>query len=139
MYNDFAVATHRRIDDGHERRALMSELYAWGKWVETHSEYTGHPGVNFLVAALHGRGGGSLGHRILCLEMPTGVYATHQRVLRLPAPEQAAVQIKHVTVLNDDGTIQSVEERRRLVGISEEAFRKRLSRAYQRIMGIVPL
>lgn len=126
-----------KSDYEYERRVLMGELNAWGKWVELHWLHTGYPSLNILASHLGG-GGGIAGHRILCLEMPTGVYATNQRVLRLPETEQQAVHIRHVAVLKDDGTVWPVHERCECHGISEEAYRKRLSRAYQRIMGIEP-
>lgn len=139
MHAVVAMKSPSRDDLEYERRVLVGELSDWGRWIESHHEFTGHPGVNILVAFLSGRGGGQLGHKILCLEMPTRIYATHQRVIRLPEHEQDAVQIRHVTVMNENGQIMTIAERCLLAGMSEEAYRKRLSRAYQRIMGITPL
>lgn len=134
-----AVAMKPNRDDlEYERRVLIGELSEWGKWIESHHDFEGYPSLNILVTHLSGHGG-QVGHRVLCLEMPIRVYATHQRVLRLPDPEQDAIQIRHVTVLGADGVIMSIEERCRVIGLSEDAYRKRLSRAYQRIMGINPL
>lgn len=134
-----SAVTRAMADYDYERRVLMSELRDWGRWQEKHADFEGHSSINILAAYTGGAGGGSPGHRILCLEMPTKIYCTHQRVIRLPEPEQDAIQIKFVTVLAPDGTIRTIEERCRTVGVSLDAFRKRLSRAYQRIMGINPL
>lgn len=133
------VAAAPAADDyAYERRVLNAELNRWGHWIEMHSDYEGYPGVNILAAYIGGSGGGGAGHRILCLDMPTAIYATHARVLTLSEPEQEAVWIWHVTRVKPDGTLWSVAERCERLGITEEVLRKRLSRARQRILGVVP-
>lgn len=125
-------------DCAYERRVLNAELNRWGHWIEMHSDYEGYPGVNILAAYIGGSGGGSGGHRILCRDMPSAIYATHARVLTLSEPEQEAVWIWYVTRVKPDGTLWSVAERCGRLGITEEVLRKRLSRARQRIMGVIP-
>jgi hypothetical protein len=118
------------------RQAIDGELNRWGRWIERHADYTGHPSVNFLVAALHGRGGGSPGHRILCLDMPDHIYATHGRVLRLPEGEQEAIYLLFAVQVKEDGTLWSVEEKCRIYGIQEASMRRRIARARYRILGL---
>lgn len=131
-----ALATEVRRYERLERSALEGELNRWGKWLETHSEFEGYPGVNILIAFIGGGGGGIPGHRILCLDMPTDIYATHGRVIRLPEAEQEAVWLKYVTRLKPDGTLWTVRERCVKADISEDAFHQRLSRARSRILGL---
>lgn len=119
-----------------ERRALEGELNRWGKWIERHSDYEGYPGINILQAFLMGRGGGTPGHRILCLDMPTDVYSVHHRVLMLSETLQEAVWIWYVTRVKPDGTLWTVEARCRRIGITEEVLRTRLSRARRKLLGI---
>ena len=118
------------------RQAIDSELNAWGKWIERHTDYEGFPSVNALVAQLYGAGGGLPGHRVLCLDMPDHVYATHARVIRLPEGEQEAVYLFFAVRVKCDGTLWTVTERCRIAGIREESMRRRLARARYRILGI---
>lgn len=122
--------------DSYTRRAIDGELNRWGKWIEKHVDYTGHPSINAIVAQLYGAGGGTPGHRILCLEMPTGVYATHMRVLMLTENEREAVYLYFAVQVKDDGTLWTVNEKCRIYGIREESLRRRLSRARYKILGI---
>jgi len=119
-----------------ERRALEGELNRWGKWIEKHSDYEGYPGVNILQAFLEGRGGGTPGHRILCLDMPTDVYSVHNRILMLSEEQREAVWVYYVTRLKADGTLWSLEERCKRLGVTEVAFRMRVSRARRRLLGL---
>lgn len=121
-----------------ERHCLNGELNRWGGWIERHSDYEGYPGVNILVAFLQGRGGGGGGHRVLCLDMPWDIYATHARVLICTEAEQEALWIKYVIRMKDDGTFWTIEERLLRMGLSDDTFRRRLSRARQRILGVNP-
>lgn len=121
-----------------ERHCLNGELNRWGGWIERHSDYEGYPGVNILVAFLQGRGGGAGGHRVLCLDMPWEIYATHARVLTCNESEQEALWIKYVIRMKDDGTFWTIQERLLRMGLSEDTFRRRLSRARQRILGVNP-
>ena len=118
-----------------DRQAIHGELNRWGRWVERHADYTGHASINNLVAALYGAGGGTAGHRILCLDMPDGIYATHGRVIRLPEAEQEAVYLAYAVKLKPDGTLWSMEEKCRIAGIQIDSMRRRLSRAKYRILG----
>lgn len=118
------------------RRALEGELNRWGKWIENHCDYEGYPGVNVLVGFLLGRGGGTAGHRILCLDMPTDVYAVHGRVVRLPEEQQEALWLYYVTRLKPNGTLWTLPERCARAGVSEEDLKARLSSARERLLGI---
>lgn len=122
--------------DSYTRRAIDGELNRWGRWVERHADYTGHPSINAVVAQLYGAGGGTPGHRILCLEMPTGVYATHMRVLMLTEREREAVYLYFAVQVKDDGTLWTVTEKCRIYGIKEDSVRRRLARARYKILGI---
>jgi hypothetical protein len=68
--------------------------------------------------------------------MPTGVYATHMRVLRLTEGEREAVCLYFAVQVKDDGTLWTVDEKCRIYGIKEESLRRRLSRARYKILGI---
>lgn len=122
--------------DNVTRKAIDCELNRWGKWIERHADYTGHPSINFLVAQLYGAGGGIAGHRVLCLDMPDAVYATHMRVLRLTEAEREAVYLYFAVQVKDDGTLWTVAEKSRIYGIKEESLRRRLARARYKILGV---
>jgi len=122
--------------DSFTRRAIDGELNRWGKWIERHADYTGHPSINFLVAQLYGAGGGMPGHRVLCLDMPDGVYATHMRVLMLTEKEREAVYLYFAVQVRDDGTLWTVGEKCRIYGIKEDSLRRRLARSRYKILGI---
>ena len=124
------------IMDRITRQAIDSELNAWGRWVERHADYTGHPSVNFLVAQFYGAGGGTPGHRVLCLDMPTNIYATHARILMLNELEREAVYLYFAVKLKEDGTVWTVAEKSRIYGIKEESLRRRLARARYKILGL---
>jgi len=126
-------------DYAYERHVLNGELNRWGHWIERHSDYAGYPGVNILAAYIGGDGGAKTGHRILCLDMPWEIEVTHLRVLTCTEAEQEAVWIRHVVRLKEDGTLWSLYERLIRVGITEDTYRRRYSRARQRIMGVVPI
>lgn len=117
-------------------QGINADLNAWGRWIELHMDYEGYPGINALEAWRAGRGG-SPGHRILCLDMPTAVYAVHGRVIQvLTEYEREAVWIWYVVRVKPDGTIWPIEHKCRRAGITEEALRKRVSRARRRLAGL---
>lgn len=122
--------------DSYTRRAIDGELNRWGKWIEKHADYTGHPSINAIVAQLYGAGGGTPGHRILCLEMPVSIYATHVRVLMLTEKEQEAVCLYFAVQVKEDGTLWTAQEKCRIYGIKEDSLRRRLARARYKILGI---
>ena len=124
------------IMDRYMRNAIDGELNRWGRWIERNADYTGHPGVNALVAQFYGMGGGTPGHRILCLDMPDHIYATHGRILRLTENEREAVYLFFAVKLKPDGTLWTVGERCRISGIKEESLRRRLARARYKILGL---
>lgn len=123
-----------------ERRALEGELHRWGKWSESKLEFDGYPGVNILVAFTNGGGGGTPGHRILCLEMPTDVYSVHQRiVLMLNEEEREAIWLYYVPRVKRRGLICTewlLAEKCERAGLTEVIVRKRCSRARAKLLGI---
>ncbi len=121
---------------GNDLAAVKAELNAWGSWIERHKDYEGYPACGPLEAWLAGGGGSPRGHRVLCLDMPVHVYATHARVLLLPEHEKEAVWVYYVPRMKDDGTLWDVREKCLKIGITHECLRKRLQRAYQKILGI---
>ncbi len=129
-----AVPADRRYER-YELQGIHRELCAWGKWIEEHADYDGHASQS-ASCSVELRGDGRPGHKILCLDMPVHVYAVHARVLRLPESEQEAVWIWYVIRIKPDGTIWPIAHRCRTVGITEEALRKRVSRARRRIAGL---
>lgn len=122
--------------DNVTRRAIDGELNRWGRWVERHADYTGHPSINFLVAQLYGAGGGIAGHRVLCLDMPDGIYGTHMRVLMLTEGEREAVYLYFAVQVKEDGTLWTVAEKCRIYGIKEDSLRRRIARARYKILGV---
>jgi hypothetical protein len=124
------------IMDRITRQAIDSELNSWGRWIERHADYTGHPSVNALVAQLYGAGGGTPGHRVLCLDMPDGIYATHARILMLSENEREAVYLFFAVKLKEDGTVWTIAEKSRIYGIKEDSLRRRLARARYKILGV---
>lgn len=121
-----------RVD--HERllrSALGSELRTWGGWIERNvlEHDDGWPSENFLLAFTHGRGGGVAGHRVLCRDMPEGIYEIHRRWLMLPESLQEAVWIRYVPMLRGDGTVWTLAEKCRLADIPLDTVEKRLARA----------
>lgn len=131
-----AVIDHRY--ERYELQGISRELNTWGKWIEDHIDYEGFPPVSAGMQ-LVSWGSGIYGDRILCLDMPTHVYAVHGRVLRLPEHEQEAVWIWYVIRVKPDGTVWPIEHKCRAVGISECALRQRVSRARRRIAGLPAL
>lgn len=118
------------------RRAIDGELNQWGSWLERNSDYRGYPRTDNIQAFLNGAGGGTAGHRILCLDMPTHIYAIHGRVLLLPEAEREAVYLYFAFRLKPDGTLWTVEAKCAVVGIDRESMRRRLARARYRIAGL---
>lgn len=119
-----------------ELRAIDGELNRWGKWVEEHSDFDGFPRSNILESYIGGDGGGTAGHRILCDEMPLGVWATHQRVLLLPPELQDAVSAYYVVRMKPDGTLWTMAEKCLRLAVSERTLRDRLGQAKRRILGL---
>jgi hypothetical protein len=117
-------------------RAIHGELNRWGHWIESHADYTGFPSANVLVTALMGCGGNQPGHRVLMLDMPVEIWATHHRVLELTEALQDAVIATFVVRLKDDGTVWTWEEKCRKLGVDEGTMRRRIHRAKIRIAGL---
>jgi hypothetical protein len=126
-----------RHAERYELQGINYELNVWGRWVEKHMDFEGYPGVSALEAWRSGRGGGSPGHKILCLDMPPMVYAVHARLLQvLTEYEREAVWIWYVIRVKPDGTLWPIEHKCRKAGITEEALRKRVSRARRKLAGL---
>jgi hypothetical protein len=130
----------RRQIHGHDRSWLESSLNDWGHWIEEHSDYEGYPRSDAIAAWLDGAGGGGQrGHRVLCLDMPHRIYAMHVRVILLPEHEREAVWVQYVPqVKKETGQVWTRAEKCLRLGLNEEAFKKRLTRAKLRILGIEP-
>jgi hypothetical protein len=121
-----------------ERKQLNAELERWGDWWEKRGHFDGYPSINILESFI-GSDLGAPGHRILCLEMPLGVYCTHHRVLRLPELEREAVWIWYVPRVKANGQTYTLYEKCDITGLNEWTLRKRVQFAKLRIMGIDPL
>lgn len=127
-----------QIDRRYERYELQGidrELNAWGRWIEQRIDYEGFPSFSAGMQ-LVSWGGGVYGDRILCLDMPTAIYAAHSRVLRLPEHEQEAVWIWYVIRVKPDGTLWPIAHKCKSAGITEAALRQRVSRARRKIAGL---
>lgn len=129
------------LDNRYERYELQGinrELNQWGRWIEQRIDYEGYPSVS-MGLQLVSWGAGVYGDRILCLDMPTAIYATHARVLRLSEHEQEACWIWYVIRVKPDGTLWPIEHKCRAAGITESALRQRISRARRHIAGLTVL
>jgi hypothetical protein len=89
-----------------------------------------------ILANFEGSGGVHPGHRVLMLDMPSGVWATHHRVLMLSETLQDAVQAFYVTTVKEDGTLWNFEEKSAILKLTVPTFRRRLNRARHLIAGI---
>lgn len=125
-----------RLYERYELQGIDRELNAWGRWNERHMDFEGYPGISALEAWRAGRGGGSPGHKILCLDMPDAVYAVHGRVLRLSEQDREALWIWYVIRVKPDGTLWPLEHKCRTAGITEAALRQRVHRARRRMAGL---
>lgn len=121
---------------GAEYSAVRAELNAWGGWIERRMDFEGYPSIWAVEAYMEGCGGGEGGHRILCLDMPNRIYAIHGRVLRLSELEREAVWIFYVFRMKPDGTVWDLKDKCAHVGLTEDCVRKRIQRAYPKILGL---
>lgn len=118
------------------RRAIDSELNQWGAWHERHSDYEGYPGCDNIQAFLNGAGGGTPGHRVLCLDMPIHIYAVHGRVLRLIEEQRLAVYVWYVIRLKEDGTRWGLAEKAEKSGFDPVKLRSLVNDAVRVIAGV---
>lgn len=130
-----AVVERNRQLERYELQGIDRELNQWGRWIEMRIDYEGFPSVS-VGTQLINWGTGVYGDRILCLDMPTHIYAVHGRVIRLREHEQEAVWIWYVIRVKPDGTLWPIDHKCRVAGISEPALRQRVSRARRRIAGL---
>lgn len=136
-YEESQRRARDRLRERLERQELEGELNRWGKWIESHFDYEGYPGVNVIEAYLQGRGGGTGGHAILCLDWPTDVYVVHRRlILVVPDAERESIWLRYCVRLKPDGTLWREEEVAIRAGIELESFRKRIQRAKRRLLGL---
>lgn len=124
----------RRID-GRERSWLECKLQNWGGWHEQNSDFEGFPRASSLSMFLDGFGGSLFGSRVLLQPRPEDVVWVDRRLPRLPQHEQLAIWAHYVPWVRDTGQVWTPEAKARLLGISWEAYRKRLTRARFRILG----
>lgn len=129
-----AVLIDRRYER-YELQGIDRELNQWGRWIEMRIDYEGFPSVSCGMQLINW-GTGVYGDRILCLDMPTHIYATHGRVLRLREHERDAVWIWYVIRVKPDGTLWPIAHKCDAAGITETALRQRVSRARRRIAGL---
>lgn len=129
-----AVLTDRRYER-YELQGIDRELNQWGRWIELRIDYEGFPSVSMGLSLINW-GSGVYGDRILCLDMPSHVYAVHGRVLRLREHEQEAVWIWYVIRVKPDGTLWLIEEKCRRLGVTESDLRRLVARARRKIAGL---
>lgn len=108
-------------------------LKTWGDWIWENRDYEGYPSSDNVAAFVGGSGGTLNGHRIICRDPPEWVTMTHVLVMMLPEHEGIAVFAHYVPGVDDDGLMLSVAERCSRIGVSQDAFRKRIQRAQQQI------
>lgn len=133
-----AVLSEREHMTGLDRSYVNSKLNAWGHWMERHAEVNGYPHQDNVTAYMAGAGGGSKGHRVLCLDMPEDIAKTHLKVLyTLTEAEREAVFLYYVVRMKPDGTMWELNERCSAAGVSRDALKKRLQSARMKIMGLI--
>jgi hypothetical protein len=137
---DIDIPRARRRIDNRDRNWVESGLERWGAWVHDHMHYEGYPRADAVASYVYGGGGGPGGHRVLCDDMPKVIRFWHALVLMLPDHEHAVVKAHYVPKCKEDEQGRPTtlhwtgDEKAEKLGISPEAFRKRLSRARERII-----
>lgn len=124
------------VIDSHLRKAIESELNAWGRWIEKRLDYHGFSKSSSLAAFTEGRGTGIGGHRILCLDMPVHIYATHGRVLRLTEEERYAINVWFIFRMKEDGTLWGLAEKAAVVGMDPVELRRLVNISVRKISGL---
>ena len=134
-----AIESFAFNDGRHDRltmKAVHGELNRWGKWHEDHSDFQGYPTANILETYIGASRTGEPGHRVLMLDMPVGVWATHHRVLRLTEVLQEVVIAQYMHTTREDGTYWTLLEKANRLNVSRETFSIRLHRAKRRVAGL---
>ena len=111
-----------------------SRLERWGEWCERLIDGLHEPTAVNAIARLNEGGAGQPGHRILCLEMPRGVWFTNYHVLHLPAGQCEAVTVWYVFNVKPSGGCYSGHDKADLLGIGYDALRNRLHAARERLL-----
>lgn len=106
--------------------------------MERQHEHSGYPSMDTTARSREGDGGGTLGHRVLCLDMPDDVWATNARVMRLPEDLRQAVELVFVVVMKTPGTgeLWTFAEKCSRLSLSQHVVRRRLNRAMYLIAGL---
>lgn len=118
------------------KRANYLELIQWGDWWVRHQDFTGFADINTVEKYFYQPGRTAQpGHRVLTPDMPRRLQAIERAVHKLSDREQAVVRIKYCAPLRQDGVIYTHRELARLLGVSQEAFDKALSRGRRKVMG----
>lgn len=118
---------------GRDRSWIEAILETWGEWIWKNRDFEGYPTADSVASYIYGAGGGQAGHRIICRDPPKWITMTHVIVMMLPEHEGIAIFAKYVPGVDDDGRMLSIPARCILLGISEDAFWKRIQRATFRI------
>ena len=105
------------------------ELKVWGSWIENNIHYQGYPRDNILYRAYFKAGPpGRPGHKVLH-DCPRPVRRVDKAVRRLSEAEQDAVVLWYCFPVNEEnGKRYTKQEYAVELGISYEAFKKRLQR-----------
>lgn len=114
--------------------SLEFELKVWGSWIENNIHYQGYPRDNILYRAYFKAGApGRPGHKVLH-DCPRPVRRIDKAVRRLTEAEQDAVVLWYCFPINEDnGKRYTKQEYAVELGISYEAFKKRLQRGRQNL------
>jgi hypothetical protein len=135
-----SAAVHERpvtTDDqrvpGRERSWIDAALRDWGGWLWERRHFEGYPTSDNVSAFISGRGGGTAGHRVLCRDMPPWILFAHVIWLMLPEELAIVVWAEFVPGVDDTGHLFSRDEKLARLELTDAAYRKRLSRARERI------
>jgi hypothetical protein len=115
---------------GRERSVHEAELDRWGEWWESRKDFTGHAAASSIAAFTDGAGRARAQSRILCKDMPKGVYWTNQAWLTLELAPAEVIWNHYIPRLNPEtGRCLTEGEKADFLGISIPTYRVRLHRA----------
>jgi hypothetical protein len=126
-------------DRSYERnllRAVDGELNRWGKWHEARWDWSSYPKASATENFKTGERASQAGHRILMLDMPVGIWATHHRVMALEEELRELVSAWYIIRVKEDGTAWTPREKSERIGIPLIEWRRLLRAAQMRIAGI---
>lgn len=117
------------------------KLKEWGAWMEKTLDWADLLGENILHRAgiLSGRvQEGSSGHKVLCPDCPPSVRKTDRAVSRLNDKDRDSLVLWYcLPVKDEDGKPFTKQEIATSLGISKDAYSKRLTRSRKKVLELL--